>query len=53
MNNNNTQSLDMQTDNNIQQPAFQWEAPVLYTENWLKTLGGTNAFTTEDPIFHT
>jgi hypothetical protein len=48
---NNTQP--MQTDNNTQQPPFQWQAPVLYTENWLQTLGGSNAFTTEDPIFHT
>ncbi len=38
---------------NSQQPAFQWETPVLYTENWLKTLGGSNLSTTEDPIFHT
>lgn len=52
MDNNNTQSQNMQTENS-QQPTFQWEVPVLYTENWLKTLGGSNAFTTEDPIFHT
>ena len=36
MNNNITNS---QTNNS--QPAFQWEAPVLYTEDWMKTLAGT------------
>jgi hypothetical protein len=51
--NSNTKYQDMQTDNNSQQPAFQWEAPVLYTENWLQTLGGSNKSTTEDPVFHT
>lgn len=42
----------MQTNENAQL-TFQWEAPILYTEEWLKTLGGFNPFTSEDPIFHT
>lgn len=52
MNDHNSQSQNEQTGN-LQKPDFQWEAPRLYTEDWLKTLGGSNAFTTEDPIFHT
>lgn len=42
----------MQTNENSQQ-TFQWEAPVLYTEEWLKTLGGSITSFTEDPTFHT
>ena len=38
---------------NSQQPSFQWETPVLYTEEWLKTLGGTTTFYTENAFYHT
>ena len=52
MNNNNIPTQDVQSNNNSQ-PSFQWEVPMLYSEDWLATLGGSNAFTTEDAIFHT
>ena len=51
--NNNTPLQDKQDDNKPQQPLFQWEAPVLYTEDWLKTLGGFDPTTIEDTASHT
>lgn len=53
MNNNNTPLQENQDENKSQQPPFQWEVPVLYTEDWLKTLAGGDLFTTEDTAFHT
>jgi len=43
-------TIYMQT-NETPQLTFQWEVSVLYTEEWLKTLGGLNPFISEDPIF--
>jgi len=41
------------TEAETQQTPFQWEAPVLYTEDWLETLGGTILSLQEDSNFHT
>lgn len=38
---------------NSQQPSFQWETPVLYTEEWLKTLGGGITDIIENGFYHT
>lgn len=38
---------------NSQQPSFQWETPVLYTEEWLKTLGGGITDIVEATFYHT
>ena len=40
------------TNENIQ-PVAQWEAPVLYTEDWLNTFGGAGTAPTETTAFHT
>lgn len=40
-------------NDNMQQPALQWEAPVLYTEDWLKTLGGNDLSVVENGSYHT
>jgi hypothetical protein len=50
---NNKPIAPPQTDNNSQPPTFQWEAPVLYTEEWLKTLGGGITDLIENGQYHT
>lgn len=49
----NSESTQTQEAVNSQQPSFQWETPVLYTEEWLKTLGGGITWTVENGFYHT
>lgn len=52
--NMNTTPIELpKTGNNSQQPTFQWEAPVLYTEDWLKTYGGGITDIIESSNYHT
>ena len=54
MENKNIMSAEnSQSTSNLPQPLFQWEAPVLHTEDWLKTLGGNITDFTEDIQYHT
>lgn len=41
------------TENRSQQPPFQWETPALYSEEWLKTLGGGSTDIIENTFYHT
>jgi hypothetical protein len=41
------------TNETIPQPSFQWEVPVLYTEEWLQTLGGGITDIIENGFYHT
>ncbi len=50
---NNTHMEGNLTNENLQQPALQWEAPVLYTEQWLQTLGGGVTDIIENGLYHT
>lgn len=52
MDKKNAQMEENKIDN-IQQPSFQWETPVLYTEEWLKTLGGGITDIVETTFYHT
>ncbi len=47
------ESMQTQENINSQQPSFQWETPVLYTEEWLKTLGGGITDILENGFYHT
>lgn len=49
----NNESTQTQESCNSQQPSFQWETPVLYTEEWLKTLGGGITDIFENGFYHT
>lgn len=49
----NNESTQMQETITSQQPSFQWETPVLYTEEWLKTLGGGITDIIENGFYHT
>lgn len=53
MNNNNTPLQDNQDENVPQQPPFEWEAPILHTEDWLKTLSGGDTSNVENSFYHT
>lgn len=49
----NNESTHTQENIISQQPSFQWETPVLYTEEWLKTLGGGITDILENGFYHT
>jgi hypothetical protein len=42
-----------ETNTATPKPSFQWEAPVLYTEDWLQTLGGGITDIFENGFYHT
>jgi len=52
MNNKNSVMIGEVFSSNNQQ-TFQWEAPVLYTEDWLKTFGGGDTDLVENGFYHT
>lgn len=39
-------------ENITQKPEFQWETPVVYTEEWLKTLAGGITDIIENGLYH-
>jgi len=54
MENKNIMSAEnSQSTSNLPQPPFQWEAPVLHTEDWLNTLGGGITDIIENGFYHT
>ncbi len=53
MTSENTSIEHAQTDKNVPGYGFQWETPVLYTEDWLKTLGGGITDIIENGLYHT
>jgi len=52
MNNEHT-IQNPQTEKNLPNVPFQWEQPVLYTEEWLKTLAGGITDLVENAFYHT